>query len=219
MSEEYTSNLYKEYTAQRNKLDDASLEAAGRYDRTVLTISTGALALSVTFIDKIASTPQYWTLFLLVPGWLFLLAAVIYQLLALSASHEATREQIEILDKQYSYYFSANEPAEAVRSGWEEPKNRYNSRVNFYNFVARVVLISGIVLILAFSAINTFYKYGENREQKQEASPSQTSIKNCRKGNAIQGKLHPPKRQTSATSTTSEERQVIEVVRWDKLIH
>lgn len=211
MNEEYTSKLYEEYSAQRTKLDDASLEAAGRYDRTVLAISTGALALSVTFIDKIASTPQAWTLFLLVPGWLFLLASIISQLLALSASHEATREQIKILDKQYSYYFSANDSAEAVRNGWEEPKNKYNSRVNLYNLVAQIVLISGVLLVLAFSAINICYKKGENHERKQETNPSQTSTQNNRTGKAIQGKLHSSRRQTSATSS-SEERLIIQPV-------
>lgn len=211
MSEEYTNKLYEEYSAQRIKLDDASLEAAGRYDRTVLTISTGALALSVTFIDKIASSPQTWTLFLLVPAWLFLLTAIISQLLALSASHEATREQIRILDNQYSYYLSADEPAEAVRNGWDEPKNKYNSRVNRYNFVAQIVLTSGVVLILFFSAINIVYKNGENREQNnQKTSPPQASVENTRKGNALQGKLYSPRRKTS--SSTTEER-LIEVSR------
>ncbi len=101
MSQNYANQLYEEYTAQRVRLDDASLEVAGRYDRVFLTISTGSLALSVTFIDKIISIMQTWTLFLLVIGWILLLIAVILQLLALSASHNATREQINILDQQY----------------------------------------------------------------------------------------------------------------------
>ena len=170
MSEEYANRLYDEYTAQRVKLDSASLEAGGRYDRAVLAISSGALALSVTFIDKIASAPQPWTLFLLVSGWLLLLVAIIFQLLALSASHEATREQINILDKQYAYYLSTDDPEEAVRNGWEEPPNKFNSRVNKFNIVAQVALISGVVFVLVFSAFNVCYKIkGENDERKKEA--------------------------------------------------
>jgi hypothetical protein len=64
MSDDYLDKLYQQYSSQREKLDAASIEAAGRYDKAVLTISTGALALSVTFIEKIASNPQHWTLFI-----------------------------------------------------------------------------------------------------------------------------------------------------------
>ena len=173
MNEDYSNRLYEEYTAQRIKLDDASLKAAGRYDRTILTISSGALALSVTFIEKIASNPQPWTLVFLALGWFLLLVAIIFQLLALSASHEATREQIKILDIQYSYYFSADDPAQAVRNGWEEPANKFNSRVNKFNILAQVALIIGVIFVLTFSALNIFYKKGEHHEQNQKPNISQ----------------------------------------------
>jgi hypothetical protein len=202
MNEDYSNKLYAEYSAQRVKLDDASLEAAGRYERAVLTISSGALALSVTFIDKIASDPQAWTLIFLVLGWVLLLAAVIFQLLALSASHEATREQIKILDLQYSYYFSADDPAQAVRNGWEEPTNKFNSRVNNFNIFAQVALITGVVCVLTFSALNIVYKKGEHHEQEQRPSISQSNSKDTE--DSLQGELHPANRQ--AASTTAKEK-------------
>jgi len=80
----------------------ASLEAAGRYDRAFLAISTGTLAISLAFIDKIAKNPELWTLYILVPGWLLLLVSISIQLLALASSQNATNEQIRILDQQYS---------------------------------------------------------------------------------------------------------------------
>lgn len=169
MSDDYKDKLYKEYSSQREKLDGASLEAAGRYDRAILAISSGALALSVTFIEKIISTPQTWTLFLLVPGWILLLCTIILQLLALASSQNATSEQIRLLDQQYQRYFSVEDAAEAVKEGWIEPENPYVKRTNRLNIISQVSLIIGILLVLAFSSVNvcvnTLHKKGERNVQ------------------------------------------------------
>jgi hypothetical protein len=172
MEEDYGAKLYSEYSAQREKLDAASLEAAGRYDKAVLAVSTGALALSVTFIEKIAPNPQHWTLFFLVPGWFLLLTTIILQLLALSSSHNATREQISILDQQYTKYFLAEDPAKLVEAGWTEadPTNRFVALTNRYNVYSQIALYVGIACILAFSSINICFK-------KEAISPVITPLK------------------------------------------
>jgi len=174
MSDDYLNQLYEQYSAQRDKLDAASIEAAGRYDKAVLLISTGALALSVTFIEKVATDPQKWTLFLLVPGWLLLLLSIIWQLLALSSSHNATREQICILDQQYTKYFQADDPANLVKEGWTEtdPVNKYVDKTNKYNLWSQWALIIGIICVLAFSSVNICLK----KEAIQSSSAQQKVI-------------------------------------------
>jgi hypothetical protein len=158
MSEEYIDKLYKEYTSQREKLNAASLEAAGRYDRAFLAISTGTLALSVAFIDKIATNPESWTLYILMPGWLLLIASISLQLLALASSQNATSEQIRILDQEYSVYFSNDNPENTVSERHEEPINRFIQRTSRLNVVSQILLIIGVVLILSFASINICLK-------------------------------------------------------------
>ncbi|RII27752.1 MAG: hypothetical protein CXR31_05865 [Geobacter sp.] len=160
MEDDYASKLYKEYSDQRQKLDDASLEAAGRYDKTVLAITTGALALSVTFIEKIASNPQPFTLYILVIGWFLLLASVVFQLHALSSSHNSVRRQIVILDQQYSDVFIAEDPAKLIQDRWADPPpvNPHIRRTHLYNVLSKHTLIIGIICILLFSAMNVFLK-------------------------------------------------------------
>jgi carbon starvation protein CstA len=177
MSHDYLEKLYEQYSSQREKLDAASIEAAGRYDKAVLTISTGALALSVAFIDKIASCPQSWTLFILVPGWFLLLISIITQLLALSSSHNATREQICILDQEYTRYFQADDPATLVKEGWteSEPVNKYVDITNKFNLVSQIALILGIVCILAFSSVNICQKKEMPMTDKKPTPPKDKS--------------------------------------------
>jgi len=175
MSEDYIDKLYKEYTAQREKLNASSLEAAGRYDRAFLTISTGALAVSVAFIDKIAPNPESWTLYILVPGWIVLLVSISMQLLALASSQNATSEQIRILDDQYSKYLLSDDPEKAVSEGYVEPENHYVKRTARLNIWSQVLLIIGVVLILAFSSVNIYLKRELPCPQKDQVeSPAQS---------------------------------------------
>jgi hypothetical protein len=153
----------------------------------------------------------------LVIGWLLLLIAIILQLLALSASHDATREQINILDQQYNYYLSAKDPGEAVRNGWDEPINKFNSRVSNYNTGAQVALISGVVIVLAFSAINVFYKKRVNYERKQKATSTQATSTQATSTQATSAQATSAQatntktintKTTSTQSTPSDKRRV-----------
>ena len=192
MNEDYQDKLYKEYSSQREKLDGASLEAAGRYDRAVLAISSGALALSVTFIEKIVSTPQVWSLFLLVPGWILLLCTIVLQLLALASSQNATSEQIRILDQQYQKYFSAEDAAQAVKEGWIEPENPYVRKTNRLNIISQWTLVVGILLVLAFSSVNVCVNICTKKEAEMADKPSSTKPSSTTKIGNIKGSYTPP---------------------------
>lgn len=154
MGRKYTDKLYAEYSAQRDSMHAASLEAAGRSDRAVLTIATGALAVSIAFLDKIAAQPNPSSIFFLVGAWGFLVVAIISQLLALSSSQKACQCQIEILDSEYDRYLYAEDPAEAVRTQRDQESNPFLKRTLKYSAIALWSLIGGIVLMLVFSAIN-----------------------------------------------------------------
>ena len=151
---DYRSELYATYSKEREKLNGASLETGGRYDRVVLTLGGGALALSLTFLEKIVPHPSSWTLWLIVPAWLFLIGSVALQLLALAASQDAIRIQIERLDAEYSFYFSSDNPSDAVAKRTPEGENRFVKRATCLNICSRWILIIGMILLFAFSACN-----------------------------------------------------------------
>jgi hypothetical protein len=165
MKKEYTRILHERYVKQRERLLSASLETAGRYDRTHLTVSSGALALSVTFLDKIAPEPVQWTILVIVIAWVLLLLSIIFQLRALDRSENATKEQVAILDAEYKFYFSSDNPADKVREGFIKPDNCYIEITKQYNTIARRCLIVGIILIFVFSAINLWTKENSMPDQ------------------------------------------------------
>jgi len=194
MDKSYANKLHERYVKQRERLLDASLETAGRYDRTLLTVGTGSLALSVTFLHKIAPAPVQWTIAVIVVAWLLLLASVICQLIALDRSENATREQVSILDKEFAFYFAGHDPAESVREGFSRPENRFVSQVKLYNTIARRCLFSGIVLIFAFSALNLWMKEDSMTEDQEEQSTTENTGAEHTRGSYTpeKGEIPPP---------------------------
>ena len=123
-------------------------------NRTILTLGGGALALSITFLEKIAPSPHPSTVIILVIAWLALLLSVVMQLLALASSQKAVQLQIERLDSEYGYYRAADNLEEAVRTKPSEPENPHVKCVSTYNVISRWALIFGIILLFMFSGIN-----------------------------------------------------------------
>jgi hypothetical protein len=162
---DYRKQRYAAYLKDRDGLRSDSLEVSGRYDKAVLALGGGALALSVTFLEKIAPHPAPWTFVLLCFAWLFLIAAVLFELFALSSSQTVTNEQLEILNGEYSQYLlslaeqtSVPEPTRRAESqnvieSWKERTRRLNRS-------SLIFLTIGIVLLCAFSVCNLPYRDG-----------------------------------------------------------
>jgi len=198
MNQDYIQKLYSEYTSQRNAMHDASLEAAGRYDRAVLSITTGALAVSIAFLDKIVKEPDERTIPLLILAWLILVTALICELLALSSSQKSCQLQIEILDEEYKGYLYSGDPEAAVTNRQPPSENTYVLRTHRYSSVALWSLIVGIILMMAFSATNIYINGGKHDRK--------TKIKQQRKHRRpqYQGKLYAGEKQVTPTAPTKK---------------
>lgn len=77
---EYRKQRYESYVKARDSLIASSLEISGRYDKSILFLSGGALALSLTFIEKIAPHPYAWSFIVLLGAWVSLIVAVMLEL-------------------------------------------------------------------------------------------------------------------------------------------
>lgn len=151
---DYRNSLYESYKRQRTKLHDAALETGARYDRIVLTLGGGAMALSITFIEKIAPEPRVWTIALLILAWFTLLLSVIMQLLALATSQKAVHHQIDRLDAEYQFYFGSDNVEECVRQRLPESESPYVTKLKFCNDVSMWSLVIGIIFLFLFSGSN-----------------------------------------------------------------
>ena len=129
----------KEYVEQNRFLAQLEAEAYKSFDAALLAISSGAIALSVAFVEKFSFSIF---LYLLIFAWFLWLASIFLQLGSYIASQKAMREEQTILGEQYKDY---EKPAR---------KNPYSGVSTTLNILALSVFAAGAISFLLFVMLN-----------------------------------------------------------------
>lgn len=150
-----SDQLYEAYLKQRRYLIDAEREAAKSYDRWLLTLSGGALALSMTFIKDVVSPNGVDGPGWLLAAWLTLGGAVALGLVCIYVSQKAHEEFRGYLDDTLEEFQAKSDHAgfwAAVRT--KEEKSRYAWWVGKLNFLSGAAFVVGITLLSYFACMN-----------------------------------------------------------------
>ncbi|HEX8077672.1 MAG TPA: hypothetical protein VF511_07645, partial [Chthoniobacterales bacterium] len=156
---DYRKQRYETYIKDRDALRHDSLEVSGRYDKAILALAGGALALSITFLEKIAPHPVPWTFALLAVAWLCLIASVLLELYALSTSQTVTNEQIAMADEEYRQYLLSLPDQPVIPTPLRAPESqevveRWRRKTRRFNDWSRWLLSIGVFLLCAFCFFN-----------------------------------------------------------------
>jgi len=161
------------YRERRQRLDDLAFKTSERYDQWVLTIAGGALAVSLTFLEKLCPHPLVptWPV-LLSLAWLFLTAAIVAAFVAIKKSREAIYQQIEIDDRSYARFRSTTTTQNPVGKVEEEEDNAKSREVERTNTLSTICTVMGILLLCAFA----FRNMVRDNNQPQPASTPKSGI-------------------------------------------
>lgn len=124
-------------TDDRTRLIASHNEASNTYDKTLLTLASGALGLSIAFVKDIATHPT--SKWLLLWAWVLLGASLTLIVFSHMASVEVHKRLIDGMDKKRRY---SDEPW-LVRHG-----------VTWMNRLAGGAFIVGVVFLIAFAYVN-----------------------------------------------------------------
>jgi hypothetical protein len=130
-----TDNL-REY---RSQLIEAEHKAQTAFDRTLLTLSGGALGLSLTFVAKFTGQGRSATVFLS-SAWVIWAVSLICVLASHYFSTLAMRKAIEQLDKGLIYE--------------ETPGGGHDRAIRVLNGVGGLLFVLGVAAILIFAVSN-----------------------------------------------------------------
>lgn len=132
---------YQVYLEERKQSIDAERETAQQFDKAILTLAAGALALSITFINQIAPHPKSQSKWFLIMAWTLFCLSLLSTLISFLTSQVACRRQREILDQDILAKNDVNKNGAAI---W----------TNRLNYLSIAFFIFGIIFLIIFSASN-----------------------------------------------------------------
>jgi hypothetical protein len=127
----------KEY---RDWLIKADYKASEAYDKAVMTLSGGALGISITFIHDIAPAPNPGTLYWLVIAWCAFGASIACILISKLTSQWALRKAIRQVDDGTIYN--------------QSPGQKYSWLTKWLNISAGVAFLIGVATLAVFAVFN-----------------------------------------------------------------
>ncbi|HUW81273.1 MAG TPA: hypothetical protein VMZ31_00595 [Phycisphaerae bacterium] len=138
------------YLEERRGLSSAEQDIAKSLDKWVLTLSGGALTLSVTFLRDLVTPGEVKTAPLLFLGWLCLMGGVGFPLVGIWRSQRAFAKYREILDMEY----------ENGGGEWHARARDAQARARESRFIERSTFLGmwgfliGILLLGVFAYLN-----------------------------------------------------------------
>jgi len=127
----------REYRKELERLEQASQSS---YDRTILSLSGGALAVSFAFVRDVVGSGSVQGSSWLFSGWLAWAAAIVFVLFSHLTSHAALRTAVRQLDAETLW--------DERPGGWSDVLTK------IYNVLGGVMFVAGIVLVARFVWLN-----------------------------------------------------------------
>lgn len=136
---------YQIYLEERKQLIAAERKTAQQFDKAILTLAAGALALSITFINQIAPNPKPHSVYFLIGAWILFCSSLLSTLISFLTSQDACRRQRDLFDEEIS---QNNKKCSNTKD------NKAAFWTNLLNYFSIGFFILGVVLLIVFSAIN-----------------------------------------------------------------
>lgn len=130
-----------EYLDTRKLLQECEGRAAERFDKFLLTVSSGGLGLSLTFVREIGGEDASCRA-LVGFSWLFFGLAIVAILGSLLVSQKVFRRQVEIWDVMYH------------SDGTVQEKNEFQGYTTQLNYVAMGCFVLGVIFVAVFALTN-----------------------------------------------------------------
>lgn len=139
------------YRDERNKLIDGEHDYAKSYDKYLLSLSGGALALSITFIRHIIGDDPVQCSPLIVIAWISFALSVATALVGIHQSAPLFRAFRDILDRNAEH---AGEKFAWTKVREEQTTCRRLVLMDCLNWASLAMFLSGLIFLMSFAALN-----------------------------------------------------------------
>ncbi len=194
----YKKELYERYVAERVAADNIALELGDRYEKLQSLVAGGALAVSVTFLEKIAPHPVAWSRCLAFIGWAALCVSLAATLRAIQFGERAMQRKVESIDADIERRLNNEAP--------EQTENPFPPKVARYNIVSFWATITGIGCLVIFASVNLPTPSNDTAKTTDQSSTATTTAQTG--GNVPDKQLRSigePSPATTASAKTQSE--------------
>jgi len=194
---------HEEYLKRRAELlaiRDDSFEA---FDKSILTLSTGCLALSIAFLDKIGRPFNKVTFVLIFASWTAFLMVIVFNLASYLFAKSNMDSKINELDNKYRKELKtqeADDNQEAVY--WQNKATRFCNKSAFIAFCIGVFTILTYVSLIQ---INNYSVMNENCKETRVMSENKKTQIN-------EGKTEIPKAVGTTVDITKGKTETSQAV-------
>lgn len=169
------------FLAERRGFQAAEEEAAKSFDRAMLTLAGGALALSIAYIQQVAPDPRRWTIWwFLLPGWIAFCLCLLSTLASLLAAQYSAREGGHSLDQSHNADFTVEVEVRRRHDIWVRLRHylprwmsgatrSWGEAVDRLNLLSAALFVSGVVFLVLFSIANLLAKESSMGERETKA--------------------------------------------------
>ncbi len=187
---------HEEYLKRRDELLAIRGDSLDAFDKSILTLSTGCLALSIAFLDKIGRPFNKVTFFLIFASWAAFFMVIVFNLSSYLFAKSNMDKKIDELDNKYRKELGTQEADDAPETvSWQ------NKATRFCNKSAFTVFCIGVFTILIYISLIQINNYSVMKENYKETKVMSEN----KKTQTNEGKTEAPK----AVTTTVDPSKII----------
>lgn len=141
----------------RDGLITQKIDLEKEIDKTVFTVSSGAIAISLTIVDKLAPPESFkWFYFVLALGWLTLVISLIMQSLSYYAIAKKIRESI--LKVEDIINSETTNDLEIYQDKYYDYWKVQNKSIDKMNSWSLGTMIGGVIFVLTFAILSVSFR-------------------------------------------------------------
>lgn len=154
---------HDEYLKRRDELLAIRADSFDSFDKYIVTLSTGCLALSITFLDKIGKPFNKATFVLIAVSWVAFLVVLLFNLASYLFAKSNMDKKIAEIDKKYKKELETEKEDDAPETIYWQ-----NKVTKCCNNAAFVVFLIGVCTIVIYVSLIQYNNYSVMKEINKE---------------------------------------------------
>lgn len=142
-------DYYNYYIRRRDEFNKIRSDTINSVDKIILTLSTGALVLSITFLDKIGKPINCFSFFILILSWCVLMFSLLTNILSFIFAKINIENKIQDLDEKYEKHREDKKDFVEKNFVWEK-------LTDFCNYFSLFSFLIGIIGFFIYALIIIF---------------------------------------------------------------